>query len=105
MLIHYIFFIVASFAALSVASSCWVVGEVIAQMIFDYNLTPLFGYGLVSVLLITNLLFLYMAQRKIHIIVRELIIKIITTSPRHVLLGLGLLWLVVKLKRSFKERN
>lgn len=105
MLIHYIFLIIASFAALTVASSFWAVGEVIAQKIFEDNLTPLFGYGLVSILLITNLILLYITRWKIQIMARKMAAKILATSPRHVLLGLGFLWLISKLNRSLKGRN
>lgn len=101
---HYIFFILAGFAALVVGGSSWAIGEVIAHQAFDYTLPKTLGYGLIAGLLFANLALLYFLRWRAQLAVRETLAKIAMTRPTHMLVGLALLLLVARLKRLLKPR-
>lgn len=101
---HYIFFILAGFAALVVGGSSWAIGEVIARQAFDYTLPVSLGYGLITVLLFGNLTLLYFLRWRARLAAQGAIARILATRPSYLLAGLALLLLISKLKRSFKSR-
>lgn len=102
---HYIVFIVAGFAALVVGGSSWAVGEVIARKAFDTSLPAPLGYGLIATLLFTNLMLLYFLRWRARLAAQGVLAKIFLARPSHMLLGLALLLLIARLKRSQRTRQ